>query len=61
MLIGEGAGVDTLKEGSGVRDCMWYEGDAGAKVDNLDKAVVKRRGSGYWSSGDAERWPLVAM
>ncbi len=61
MSTGEGAGVGTLKEGLGVGDHTWYKGDAGAKVDNLDEVVVKRRGSRYWSSGDAERWPLVAM
>ena len=48
MLAGEGAGVDTLKEGLGVGDHMWYEGNAGAERDNTpDKCKDKRRGSGY--------------
>ena len=47
MLAGEGAGVDTLKEGSGIRDHMWYKGDARAEVVACDKLEDKRRGSGY--------------
>ena len=53
MLTGEGAGVGTLKEGSGIGDCTWYEGDAGAEVDDHDETDAKRRGSRYWSSGVA--------
>jgi len=52
--------VGTLKDGSGVEDHSWYKGDAGAEVDNLVKVDTKRRGSGYWSSGVAMRWALVA-
>jgi len=54
VLAGEGAGVDTLKEGSGIRDHMWYKGDARAEVVACDKLEDKRRGSGYWSSGVPE-------
>ncbi len=47
MLAGVGVRVDTLKEGLGIRDYMWYEGEVGAKVVVLDELDNKRRGSGY--------------
>ncbi len=61
MLAGEGAGVDTLKEGLGIGDRTWYNGETGAKVDVLNKFDNKRRGSRYWSSGVSECGVLEAM